>query len=319
MPPILSVDEQVVRLLAIPRPGEENILAYYEHRLGAISREPRLMLMPLDDHLAHRGDGVFETIKYSGGRLYRLDRHLERMRRSAGAIFLAPPCSWEDIRALILEVAAAGKERDGMMRVLLGRGPGGFGINPAECPLASLYIVAYRFTPRPESWYTNGLKGARTTVPAKQGYLARIKNANYLPNVLMIRECSEQGKDVPFCFDTEGFLAESAVAGICLVNKQGVLEVPALANALPSTTVQRALELIEGKVPHTSRPIREEDIFEAAEVLMLGTGPDCVAVVEYENRTIGDGREGKVTALLRELIRADILTSGVPVPGLAEE
>ena len=318
MLPILSADEHVARLLSTARPGEGNILAYYEHRLGAISLEPRLMLMPLDDHLAHRGDGVFETIKYSEGRLYRLDKHLERMRRSAKAIYLEPPCSWDDICERVLEVAAAGRERSGLMRVLLGRGPGGFGIDPAECPSASLYIAAYRFIARPESWYRNGLKGFRTSIPAKQDYLARIKNANYLPNVLMIRECREHGKDVPFCFDQEGFLAESAVASTCLVNREGVLEMPALTNALPSTTVLRALELMEGKVPHTSRRIREEDIFNAAEVLMLGTGPDCVAVVEYEGRTIGDGKEGKVTALLRELIRADIQASGVPIPGLAQ-
>lgn len=316
MLPVLSTDDHVARLLATPRPGENNILAYYEHRLGAIAHEPRLMLMPMDDHLAHRGDGVFETIKYREGRLYRLDKHLERMRNSAGAIFLEPPAPWESIREMILDVAGAGKERTGLIRLLLGRGPGGFGIDPAECPEASLYIVAYRFVPRPESWYQAGLKGFRTTIPAKQDYLARIKNANYLPNVLMIRECTEQGKEVPFCFDEEGFLAESAVASICLVNQDGVLEVPTRTNALPGTTMRRALELLEGKVPHTMRRIREQDIFAASEVLMLGTGPDCVAVVEYEGKPIGDGKEGRVAALLRELIRADIFVNGVPVPAL---
>ena len=318
MLPILSTDEHLARLMALPRPGANNILAYYEHRLGAIARDPRLLLMPMDDHLAHRGDGVFETIKCHDGRLYRLDRHLERMRRSAGAIYLEPPASWERIRELVIEVAGAGGEKTALMRVLLGRGPGGFGIDPAESPEASLYIVAYRFTPRPESWYRAGLKGFRTSIPAKQDYLARIKNANYLPNVLMIREANERGVDVPFCFDEDGFLAESAVASICLVNREGVLEVPTRNNSLPGTTMLRALELLDGQVSHTIRRIREEDIFVAAEVIMLGTGPDCVAVTEYEGRIIDGGKEGRVAALLRELIRADIVANGVPVPGLTE-
>ena len=316
MLPILSTDEHVARLLATPRPGESNILAYYEHRLGAIAHEPRLMLMPMDDHLAHRGDGVFETIKYHEGRLYRLDKHLERMRRSAGAIYLEPPASWERIREMVIEVAGAGGEKTGLMRVLLGRGPGGFGIDPAESPTASLYIVAYRFSPRPESWYKAGLKGFRTSIPAKQNYLAKIKNANYLPNVLMIREATARGMDVPFCFDEEGFLAESAVASLCLVNREGVLEIPTRNNSLPGTTMLRVLELLDGRAPHAMRRIREEDIFEAAEVIMLGTGPDCVAVSAYEGRTIGGGGEGPVAALLRGLIRADIVANGVPVPAL---
>lgn len=316
MPSIPSTNEYLKKLLATPRPGEENILAFYEHRLGLIGREPRLLLLPLDDHLAHRGDGIFETAKYLEGKLCQLDEHLERMRRSAEGIYLEPPCPWERIRDLILEVAAAGRETSGYMRVLLGRGSGGFGIDPAECPSASLYIVAYRFRPKPESWYATGLKGFRTSIPAKQGYLAGIKNANYLPNVLMVREARALGKDVPFCFSEDGFLAESAIANICLVNKQGVLEVPEFSNALPGTTILRVLELLQGKASSVVRRITEADILEAAEVLMLGTGPDCVAVVEYEGQRIGDGRPGPVAALLRRLIREDIAANGVPVPGL---
>ncbi len=314
--PILSSDDYLARLLETPRPGEENILAYYEHRLGAIATAPRLMLLPLDDHLAHRGDGIFETIKYTGGKLYRLEKHLERMRRSAEGIHLTPPCPWEDVRDIILQVAAAGKEKEGMMRVLLGRGPGSFGIDPADCPRSSLYAVAYRFVPKPEEWYRKGLAGFRSSIPAKQGYLARIKNANYLPNVLMVREGHEKHAEVPFCFDEEGFLAESAIANICLVNRQGALEIPQFTNSLPGTTVRRALELLEGKVAHTLRRITEDDILQAAEVLMLGTGPDCVAVVSYEGHTIGAGREGEVARTLRAMIRADALATGVPIPGL---
>ena len=310
--PLLSTEEQVARLLATPRPGAENILAYYEHRMGGIGKDPRLMLLPLDDHLAHRGDGVFETIKYIGGRLYQLDEHMQRMRRSADSIFLAPPCSWEHIQELCLTVARHSEEQQGTLRVLLGRGPGGFGIAPSECPESSLYIIASRFTPPTEAWYNAGLKGFRTSIPAKQSYLARIKNTNYLPNVLMMHEAKERGMDVPFCFDAEGFLAESAVANICLVNNEGVVEVPRFTNSLPGTTLLRAMTLLEGKREWVHRSISEADIKRAAEVLMLGTGPECVAVVSYEGTPIGNGTPGETSRLMRGLIHTDMLENGVP-------
>ncbi len=312
--PIYSADELTERILALPRPGEENVLAFYDHRLGGIARCPRLMLIPLDDHLAHRGDGIFETVKYVAGKMYQLDDHIARMRRSAEGIHLEPPCSWEEVRHIVLQTAAAGGEPDGQMRILLGRGPGGFGIDPAESPTASLYMAAYRFTPPAESWYAKGLKGFRTSVPAKQGYLARIKNANYLPNVLMIHEANERHMDVPFCFDDENFLAESAVANICLVNRQGELDIPLFTRSLPGTTVRRAVELLEGTVVANMRRITEEDIRKAREVLMLGTGPDCVGVVEYEGAPIADGKPGEVTNLLRRLIQRDMRDTGVSIP-----
>jgi branched-chain amino acid aminotransferase len=260
---------------------------------------------------------VFETVKYVSGRLYQLDPHLERMKRSAQGIHLEPPCSWEELRAIMLDVAAAGKEKDGQMRILIGRGPGGFGIDPYESPEPSLYIAAYRFAQKPEAWFAKGLTGFRTSIPAKQSYLAKIKNANYLPNALMIREARERGADVPFCFDEHSFLAESSVANICLVDKNGVLVAPELTNSLPGTTMLRGMELIKDEVAVAFRQIPEPEIFEAREAIMLGTGPDCVSIVSYEGKPLGNGKPGPVSELLRRRIMADILATGTPIRGLA--
>ncbi len=195
MPEIVDADAYIARLLAAPRPGGENLLAFYEHRLGVIGTDPRLLLIPLDDHLVHRGDGVFETLKYVDGRLYQVAPHFERMERSAAAIHLAPPCSWDEAAELTLAVCRAGGADTGMVRVIVGRGPGGFGIDPAECPVPSLTIVAYRFHPRPAEAFTKGVTAFRTSIPAKQNYLARIKSIDYLPNVLMKREATMRGED----------------------------------------------------------------------------------------------------------------------------
>jgi len=56
-------------MLAVERPGADEIQAFYEHRVGMICTDPRLMVMPWDDHLVHRGDGIFETMKFVGRKL----------------------------------------------------------------------------------------------------------------------------------------------------------------------------------------------------------------------------------------------------------
>lgn len=316
---VLSSEEYLQKMLSVPRVCAADTLAFYEHRVGAVCTDPNLMLLPLDDHIAHRGDGVFETIKYTDGRLYQLDPHLERMQRSAAGLFLTPPCDWAETRELVVAVAAAGKEPTGQMRILIGRGPGGFGIDPAECPEASLYIVAYRFVPKPEPWFAAGLRGFRTSIPAKQPYMAKLKNTNYVPNMLMTREARERGADVPFCFDDDGFLAESAVANLCIVDEAGTLSVPDFSHSLPGTTLLRALELLEGAAPIVFRRIAEKEIFTAKEVILFGTGPDCVAVTSYEGKRIADGKPGPVASKARKLIMDDIRVSGVPIPGLAQK
>lgn len=311
MIPTLDSAAYLDRLLAVERPAAANILAFYEHRVGAICHDPRLMLMPLDDHLAHRGDGIFESMKYEHGRIYQLDPHIERMQRSADGLFLDPPCSWAELREIILDVARASGREDGMLRVLVGRGPGGFGIDPSECPVSSLYVTAYVFHPKNEAWYAKGLTAFRSSIPAKQGYLARIKNANYLPNMFMTREAHDRGMDVGFSYDDEGFLAEAAIANVALLDAAGALVVPEFSNALAGTTVLRAMELVSQELPVVFRKVREEDVFAAREVLVLGTSSDCIGVVAYEGQPVGDGRPGPVAARLRALLQADLMEYGV--------
>ncbi|BBD08267.1 aminotransferase class IV [Desulfovibrio ferrophilus] len=312
MIPIMESEDYLKKMLSTRRPGRKDVLAFYEHRLGGICQDPNLMLLPLDDHIVHRGDGVFETMKYLGRKIYQLDAHINRMKRSAKAIHLDPPCTWERLKEIIIKVAKAGEEDNGLVRVLLGRGPGGFGIAPDECPMASLYVVAYKFTPKPQHWYDKGATAFRTSIPAKQDWIAQIKSVNYLPNVLMKREAMEKGFDYPICFDEHDFLAEGATENMCIVDRDGTIVVPEFSNALPGTTLLRALELLAPERKSFFRKISEGQLASAREILVFGTTGDCLPIVRYEGKPIHDARPGPVCQRARELILKDMEENGLP-------
>ena len=109
------------RILALERPGEKNFLAFYDHRIRAVVTNPRLMLIPLDDHLVHRGDGVFETLKFIDGKLYQLDAHLQRLRNSSETIFINAPAPWDTIRNIVLDVTRAAGVQDGIVSIFIGQ------------------------------------------------------------------------------------------------------------------------------------------------------------------------------------------------------
>lgn len=311
MIPILNRESYLERLLGAPRPNIGSVLAFYDHRVGAVCTSGELLLAPLDDHMFHRGDGVFEALKFVDGRIYQYDEHLARMKRSASSIRLEPPALWQELSAAVLDTVRAAGVRTGHLRLFLGRGPGGFGVDPAECPQSSFYAVVSRFSPYPESWYEKGLRGFKSSMPPRPAQTSHIKDTNYLFAVMMTMEAHERGLDTPFVFDAEGCLAESAVANICLVDQAGALVVPEFTHALPGTTIRRAMELLEGRVPCELRRVPEADIFRAAEVLLLGTSPNCASIVEYEGKKIGDGRRGAVSRLLNGLIEEDISKNGL--------
>ncbi|HCO11936.1 MAG TPA: 4-amino-4-deoxychorismate lyase [Desulfonauticus sp.] len=309
----IATDKEVLdKWLSYKRPGEENILAFYEHRLGFVVKNPRLMLIPLDDHLVHRGDGVFETMKFKNRKLYLLKEHLERLKRSASSIYLDPPCAWERIGELILEVAATTREKDGIVSLFMGRGPGGFTTDFRECPESSLYIVVRRYPYKPESFWEKGVTAFRAETPAKQCYLARVKTVDYLPNVLMKREAILKGYDFPLCFDEKGFLAEGSTENVIMVSEQGEIVVPELSNALAGTTMMRALELLKAEHPIIFRPIREEELYAAREIILLGTTLDAVSVVRFNDKPVFDVRPGPLSKKIRQLLLADQESYGVP-------
>jgi 4-amino-4-deoxychorismate lyase len=78
-----SGDEAIARLRATAHAKSANYYAMYSSVLGGIVTEPALMVLPLDDHMVHRGHSVFDTAILANGMLYQLDQHLERLVRSA--------------------------------------------------------------------------------------------------------------------------------------------------------------------------------------------------------------------------------------------
>ena len=116
----------------------------YSSVLGGIVTDPALMILPLDDHIVHRGHAVFDTATLSRGMLYQLDPHLDRLLRSAELARISLPFPKEQLRQIILDTAAASGKQDGSVRYWLSAGPGGFALGPAECIGSSFYVIVFK-------------------------------------------------------------------------------------------------------------------------------------------------------------------------------
>lgn len=312
MIPVLDTQEWIDHLLATKRPGSEAILAFYEHRLGAICRDSRMMLAPLDDHLVHRGDGVFETIRFTERKIIHLDAHLKRLASSAAGLEMELPCSTEKIREIVVAVAKAGDAPEGNLRILAGRGPGGFGISPSECPQGTLYIAAYKVKPHGDDWYAKGLTAFRSEVPVKPARFARLKTTNYLSAVMMSLEAEHRGMDVALTFDAENCLTEAAIANVAIVDAKGTFVLPEFRNALVGTMATKAAELAKAFMPVEIRPVPASEIASVQEMMILGTAHECVGVTHFEGKPIGKGTPGPVALRLRDLLRKELLAEGIP-------
>ncbi len=319
---LFTPEEAQERLRQAVHTKASNFHAMYSSVLGGIVTDPAYMVLPLDDHMVHRGHAVFDTAMIVNGNLYQLDAHLERLLRSAEMARLSLPYPPTQLRQIIIDTAAASGQRSASVRYWLSAGPGGFGLAPGECVSSSFYVMIFRAQPEPERFYTEGVKVVTSTVPIKPPYFARVKSTNYLPNAMVIMEAKDHGADNGVFIDHRGLIGESSNMNVAFVTKDRVLRHPAFEAILSGITVLRILELAQSLVRTGElRAIEVGDIpveagRAAAEMLMLGSSIKVAPVVQWDGQPIGDGKPGPIAKKLFELWQADTLGSDqlIPVP-----
>jgi branched-chain amino acid aminotransferase len=284
----------------------------YSSLHGGIVTDPLLMMIPIDDHMVHRGDGVFEAMRCVNGSVYNLDAHMDRLLRSASMVDLSLPAARSDMVRTIVETVRAAGHQDAVIRLYASRGPGSFDANPYDCGESVLYVVVTR--PK-EPFMARCPAGARiktSAVPVKPSFFATVKSCNYLPNVLMKKEAVEAGVDFVVSLDETGYLAEGAAQNVGVVTDRQALIFPRLDRVLRGTTMVRVMALAEDLVrTGTLREIdfgdiRLEEVFSASEVLLVGTTIDVTAVREFNGEKVGDGKPGPAYRSLSELLQRDM-------------
>lgn len=309
---VLSASEVQEKLQQRSYGAQKTYLAMYSTWWGGVVTDPELMMVPVDDHLVHRGDGVFEAIKVVDGKIFLLQEHLERLSSSAEKISLALPMTVDEIRQVIISATAAVGVKNAVLRLYVSRGPGGFTTNPYECIAPQLYLIVTAYTPLSEEKYLNGVKVGRSQIPPKEPWLATIKTCNYLPNVLMKKESVDRKIDFTIGVDPQGFITEGSTENIVLIDKNKNLLRPKLRQILRGTMMMRSFELAKVLVEEGSlasiqeKDLSEVDVFEASEVMMIGTTLDVLPVTEYEGKIIGEGKQGPISKKLLKLLRDDM-------------
>lgn len=253
------------------------------------------------DHGLLYGDGVFEGIRLYGGRIFRLEQHLDRLFASAKAILLEVPMTREALTRACCEACRLNHLQDGYIRLVVTRGVGNLGLNPFKCKKASIFIIAATIELYPEETYRQGLKliTASTQRINPAALSPSIKSLNYLNNIMAKIEAIQAGTQEAIMLNSVGNVAECTGDNIFII-RRGQLETPPIsAGALDGITRGVVMELA-GRSGMTVKEsdLARYDLMTADECFVTGTAAEIVPVVEIDGRVIGSGQPGAVTLKL---------------------
>jgi len=258
------------------------------------------------DHGLLYGDGVFEGIRSYGGKVFRLEAHLERLWYSAKAIWLEIPISKEEMARAIVDTLRVNGIEDGYIRVVVTRGVGTLGLDPNRCEKPQVIIITDHISLYPDELYRKGLE--IVTVSTARNHPAalnpRIKSLNYLNNILAKIEGLQAGCIEALMLNHKGEVAECTGDNIFLVRKGKLLTPPNEAGILEGITRAAVMELAqEAGIDVREVALTKHDVYIADECFLTGTAAEVVPVVKVDSRKIGDGTPGPTTRDLMERFR----------------
>jgi len=250
------------------------------------------------DHGLLYGDGVFEGIRFYNGRVFRLAEHMGRLYDSARAICLNVGLDLPTLTEAVLETIRRNELRDGYVRLVVTRGSGDLGLNPALCPKATVFIIASKITLYSEECYANGLKVVTcATRRIPHGALSpMVKSLNYLNNVLAKIEAQQAGAGEGLMLNEQGYVAECTGDNVFTVKNGEIFTPPISSGALAGVTRAVVFEMAaEMGIRITEPQMTRYDIYTADECFLTGTAAEVIPAVILDGREIGNGRPGPVT------------------------
>ena len=268
------------------------------------------------DHGLLYGDGVFEGIRAYNGRVFKLKEHVDRLYDSAKAILLAIPMTREEMVQAVVATCRENGLRDGYLRLLVTRGPGGLGLNPNRCRKPSVIIIADSIQLYPQEYYEKGLE--IVTVPTVRNLHSAvnpaIKSLNYLNNILAKIEANIAGCEEAIMLNAQGFVAECTGDNVFIVRHGKLYTPPLSAGALYGITRGTVIDLAREAGLTVAEPdLTRYDLYVADECFLTGTGAEIIPVVRIDHRTVGDGKPGPVTLDLEARYKALTQRSGEPI------
>lgn len=287
------------------------------------------LMVGIDDAIVHRdaagvspfdsvvqgGDAVWEGLRLHRGRIFKLDAHLDRLRRSAQALAFTEIPSPEAVTERIRAVLAANGMNDGVhVRLTLTRGVKiTSGMDPRLNQRGpTLIVLAEHKAP---VYDDSGISLVTSSVRRHRpdSLDPKIHHNNLLTSILAKVEANVAGADDALMLDDAGFVAETNATHVFHV-RDGVVRTSTTRACPEGITRETVLEICAAQgIPVEVGDFSLTQVYAADEVLVTGTMGGLTPVVAVDGRTIADGRPGALTRRLDAAYAERTAVEGTPV------
>jgi branched-chain amino acid aminotransferase len=280
------------------------------------------------DSIVQGGDGVWEGLRLYKGKIFQLDEHLDRLRRSAKALAFTQIPSRDELVDEIRKTIAANNMTDGVhIRITLTRGVKiTSGMDPRLNQSGPTLIVLAEHK-APVYRDAEGSQGLRLSTSSIRRFSPdtldpNIHHNNLIQSIMAKVEANANGADDALMLDGRGFMAETNATNVFIVapypphptKNEFVVQTSRPVACPEGITRQAVLDLCEEHgIECIERDISLAHVYNANECFTTGTMGELAWVGSVDGRTIGDGKIGEITKVLSSLFATKTRAFGVEV------
>jgi D-alanine transaminase len=262
------------------------------------------------------GDGVYEVIPAYGGRLFRLEPHLERLQGSLDGIRLGNPLSREAWREVLEELLRRNRDPDDprddqslYLQVTRGVAPKRDHAFPAQERPTVLAMSNPIPAPAPEL-AQRGVSAIR--LPDSRWQHCHLKTITLLANVLSRQQALDAGAGEAILV-RDGLANEGAASNLFVVSAGVLRTPPKSAKLLPGITRDLVLELArQHDIPCREEDIPAADLDQADEIWLTSSTREILPVTDLDGKPVGAGQPGPLWQRMTRLYQdyKDAVRSG---------
>ncbi len=259
-------------------------------------------------HTLHYGMGVFEGVRAykaeQGTAIFRLEEHTKRLFNSAHILGMKMPFDKETISAAQLTIVRENKLESGYLRPMAFFGSEAMGISAKNL---SVHVIVAAW---PWGAYLgqealeHGIRVKTSSFSRHHSNVTMCKakaNGNYMNSILAHKEAEMDGYDEALLLDVDGFVSEGSGENIFIV-RDGKLYTPDPSSALVGLTRDTIIQLAEEiGLQVIEKRITRDEVYIADEAFFTGTAAEVTPIRELDNRRIGSGDRGPITARLQAM------------------
>src|SRR4029077_17807069 len=297
--------------------------------LQTFDERNRDLIVSVNGHLVHRdraaispfdsavqgGDAVWEGLRLYRGKIFRLEEHLARLRRSAVALAFASVPSDEEITGQIRAALRANEMTDNVhIRLTLTRGVKiTSGMDPRLNQAGPTLIVLAEH--KPPVYDKSGLTLITSSVRRfpPDCLDPKVHHNNLIQSILAKIEANHAGADDALMLDMRGFVAETNATHVFIVHR-GVLLTSRPVACPEGITRATVIDLCRANgIPCFEQDLSQMEVYRSDEMFCTGTMGELTPVIKVDGRTIADGKPGPMTSRLSALFAKLTATEGVAV------